>query len=197
MIKSFIRRHQAKRKILLISLCIIVPVIISASLYLTVRFVYHTEKAYSSTTSGIEIEQVFFCQWEIHNNSNEKIVIWLEKDSIVQNMAIGERIKQYFLSKKGDFSLLNLMNEYGSTLIGFESILFNTFYKIVEPHQTFLIRVINNQPNNNIDNDKIKKMIMTATPSQNPKNQFNIFDHAAFEMLSFKDDILIINEMEL
>jgi len=138
-------------------------------------------------------------QWNIRNDTNEKILLWLEKDTAFQKKSIGDKVRKYFFSAEGDFalSLLRVITEYGSTLTGFETVLFTSFYKIIEPQKSFSIQVICKIPYNRNVVKSLKEMIITTTPTQMEKEKLNIFKIAGLERLSFQPVTLVINDVDL
>ncbi|MDR2037077.1 MAG: hypothetical protein LBQ60_04060 [Bacteroidales bacterium] len=152
------------------------------------------EARYTYYISDVEYEII---QLNIHNDTREKILLWFEKDTTIQKKSIGDKVRNYFFSVKSDFSLVRVITEYGSTLIGFETDLFFTFYKIIEPQKSFLIQVICKIPNNRDIVKSLKKMIITATPMQMEKERMNIFEIAGLEQLSFRFNTLVIDGQTL
>lgn len=153
-----------------------------------------SEARYSYHISNIQYEII---QLNILNDTDEKILLWLEKDTALQRKSIGDKVKMYFYSPKGDFSLLRVITEYGSTLIGFETYLFSSFYKIIDPQKTFLIQVICKIPYKRDIVKSLKEMIITTTPTQLEKEKFNIFMIDGLERLSFQRATLVINGVDL
>jgi hypothetical protein len=153
-----------------------------------------SEEQYNYQIFDIEYEII---QWNINNNTNEKMLLWLEKDSICQKMSIEDKIKTYFFSVKGDFSLINVISEYGSTLMGFKTDLFYTFYKIIEPKGTFSIQIICKPQNNSEVVDFLKNTIIMTTPTQIKKKKWNIFMISGLERLSFQSNALVITYHDL
>ena len=152
-----------------------------------VRYTYHI----SDIESKYEIIQL-----NIRNDTNEKMLLWFEKDTAYQKKAIGDKVKKHFFSVKGDFSLVNLICENGSTLTGFETDMFYTFYKIIEPQKTFTIQVIcKNSRNRNIVK-LLKEMMVTITPAQMKTERWNVFEFP-IEGLSFKPATLVINGVDM
>ena len=147
------------------------------------------DTAYTYFISNKKYEIIQYC---IHNNTNEKMLLWLEKDSLIRKMPIKDKVKKYFFSPKGDFSLVNIINENGSTLIGVETEIFYTFYKIIKPNNTFYLYVINKFPTDK-KHTTYRKMIVTVTPSQLEKVQLNIFKISGLEKFSFLPNTLTIN----
>ena len=142
----------------------------------------------------------------VTNKTKETVVLWFEKDSIVQTKTIGDKVRNYFFATEGKYSIpfAHIIYDYGNTanisLIG----LFNTFYKLIEPQETFTIQVICRIPYNKDIVELFKKMITTVTPSQlrNDNRQvFSMFSGISndknWEVISFKPDILVINGQDI
>jgi len=153
-----------------------------------VRYTYNV----SNVQSKYEIIQL-----NIRNDTNEKMLLWFEQDTSFQKKSIGDKVKRHFFSTKGYFSLVRVITEYGSTLTGFETDLFFTFYKIIEPQKTFSIQVICKIPNKRDIVKSLKEMIITTTPTQMEKERLNIFKIDGLERLSFQPVTLIINGVDL
>jgi hypothetical protein len=131
-------------------------------------------------------------QWNVYNDANERMLLWFEEDTVIQKLPVWGKIRNHFFVHRGDFSLYDIINEYGSTLFGFRHDLFrfDTFYKIIEPQKSFTIHVACD------DNDMIKslrRMIVTVTPAQIDVERFKIFKHPNLELPSFKPDTLVID----
>ena len=154
------------------------------------------ETRYTYRIFNIESEYEVI-QWSIHNNTDEKILLWFEKDTVLQKMPIKEKVRRYFFFVKGDFSLVNVIYEYGSTLMGFKSILFHSFYKIIEPQKTFSIQLICKIPNDKDVVKSLKEAIIMTTPIQMGKEQLNIFMINGLERPAFQPDVLVINGQDI
>ena len=153
-----------------------------------VKYTYHI----SNVQSKFEIIQL-----NVRNDTNEKMLLWFEKDTTFQKKPIGDKVRKYFFLPKGDFSLLRVITEYGSTLIGFETDLFTSFYKIIDPQKTFSILVICKIPYKRDIVKSLKEMIITTTTTQMENEKFNIFEISGLERLSFKPATLVINGNDL
>ena len=166
-----------------------------ASINSVAQKISETRYTYHIFNTGSEYEII---QCSIYNSTNEKMLLWFEKDMTIQEMPAKDKVKKYFFSVKGDFSLVNIISEYGSTLTGFKTELFHTFYKIIEPKKIFLIQVICEVPNNNKDvAELLKKITITVTPSQLEKEKLNIFMISGLDQLSFRPNILVVDGQEI
>lgn len=145
----------------------------------------------------IEHKKYSFMEVEIYNNSNENLLLWLENDSIIQNQSIKDKVKNYFLRQKGDASLLNIINEYGSTIGNISIELFYTFYKIIPPKKSFYILFNLNGIN---DKEKVEewvnKIVTMVTQSELRTQQINYLNIDNLLKMSYKgiSIVLPINE---
>ena len=82
----------------------------------------------------------------IENNSNtECILCWI--DNCEQTKDNSNSLYKYLFKRIGNFSLYQIINEYGSTLsidsVNTFSNIFSTFYTIIKPNSSFDIYIIN------------------------------------------------------
>ena len=77
---------------------------------------------------------------EIINNTYDNYIIWFDSDS-VSNLPSELKVKKYFQTIKGDFSLSQLISENEIIRLG-SSVLFVTFYKIIKPKNNFQITIL-------------------------------------------------------
>jgi len=159
-----------------------------------------TEARYCYYISNVEYEII---QLNIRNDTNENMLLWFEKDTAVQKKSIEEKVRNYFFKRKGYFSIINVISEYGSTL-DFEECgpdIFIYFYKKIEPQKAFLIQVICKKPYDKNTLISFKNMITTVIPSQLEKAissqlekaKFNIFQMPGWEKPSFRFNTLVID----
>lgn len=69
----------------------------------------------------------------IHNNSGEDIYIWFDRTG--REKMSGDLYKQYFLSVKGDYSLMQMLSDQSVDV--FSIVLFQTFIKRLPPGSAF------------------------------------------------------------
>ena len=93
----------------------------------------------------------------------------------------------------GDFSLYNIINESGSTLIVNDTIpfsaIFSTFYKLINPGSSFKIYLFDN-PKSSLYNN-IKDIIKVVTAKE-IKKYVHQSDLEALKTLSYKSDYIVI-----
>jgi hypothetical protein len=147
---------------------------------------------YYISNVGYEVVQCY-----IKNDTNEEMLLWLEKDTIIQKMSIEDKVKNYFFMSKGErpISFFHIINDFGSTATVSSISLFFTFYKLIEPQKTFTIQVICKIPYKKDTVRSLKKMITTVIPSQLEEARLNIFQMSryGFEEISFKPNTLVID----
>ena len=155
-----------------------------------------TEARYSYYISNVEYDII---QLNIRNDTNEKMLLWFEKDIVIQKMSIGDMVKKRFFSTQGEgtISLLHIICDIGSTATISSIGLFSSFYKIIEPQKTFLIQVICKKPYSKDTVKLLKKMIITTTPTQMESESLNIFKIDGLERLSFRFNTLVIDGQNL
>lgn len=90
------------------------------------------------------------CLIKIVNESDDNLVLWLDKNSI-KGMTNKQKIQRYFLKSKGDFSFYNLLTERlikeGSPMV------FGTFLVQLNKEDDFLIRIVSE----NLDGKRLKE----------------------------------------
>ncbi len=78
--------------------------------------------------------------YEFVNNSTDNYILWIEKDTI-NSLSTDLKIKKYFNTLKGDFTLSDMIYENEIIRQG-SSTLFFSFYKIIKPKDKFYLTII-------------------------------------------------------
>lgn len=137
----------------------------------------------------IDMNQQNCIKCEISNNSDNDFLLWVERiDSLNQEQ---DSLK-YFKKKIGMFSIMNIINEYGSTLEidNLETFpqLYTTFFKVISPHEKFHIYILYS---NSINEDKIRNSIKLLQLDYS--NIFNSYNNDIFKSLSYRYNNLILH----
>lgn len=137
----------------------------------------------------IDMNQQNCIKYEISNNSDNDYLLWVERiDSLNQDQ---DSLK-YFKKKIGMFSIMNIINEYGSTLEidNLETFpqLYTTLFKVISPHEKFHIYILYS---NSINEDKIRNSIKLLQLDYS--NIFNSYNNDIFKSLSYRYNNLILH----
>ena len=71
------------------------------------------------------------------NVSESTLILWFDKDTV--DLSREERIRKYFFSTKGNFSLMGLI--WDGHISSFTPSLFESFFKIIRPNDRFIVSV--------------------------------------------------------
>lgn len=128
-------------------------------------------------------------KYEISNNSDNDYLLWIEHVDSLNQYCDSVR---YFKKKVGMFSLMNIVNEYGSTLQldNFETFpqLYTTFFKVISPCETFCVYILcSNSISEDLIIDSIKLLQL------NYSEVFNSSNKDIFKMLSYNYDNFIFS----
>ena len=135
-----------------------------------------------------DLNQQNCIKYEISNNSDNDYLLWVERiDSLNQH----HDSLQYFKKRVGMFSIMNIINEYGSTL-EIENLetfpqLYTTFFKVISPHEKFYIYILYSD---SINEDKIRNSIKLLQLDYT--NIFNSNNNDIFKSLSYNHNNLIL-----
>jgi hypothetical protein len=80
--------------------------------------------------------QIDFCY---SNYSDSTFVLWIEKNN-VDSLSNTKKIKNHFLTKKGDWSLMQILSD-GNVEI-FVPGLFDSFFKVIKPNDQFTVTIL-------------------------------------------------------
>ncbi|HOK36849.1 MAG TPA: hypothetical protein PK860_05505 [Paludibacteraceae bacterium] len=133
---------------------------------------------------------------KVENFTNDSLLLWLENDKRVWNLDNKSKLWNYFFKKKGDFSLINIINEYGSTIENINTTIYYTFYKIILPQETFSIIIQFKQNEQILElniEDKIKKQLVILSDKDIKKAGINFYNFIDLMKMSFKGDQIILN----
>jgi hypothetical protein len=134
---------------------------------------------------------------DIYNKTREPMLLWLDKDTTLYNQKTKQRIINYFFRVKGDFSLSDIISEYGSTIQNVLPEIYLTFYKIIAPKHSFCILVLCESDNYKNVIEKIKRSLVIITPMQLEKAQVNFFAFNQLRIMSFKGNEIVLNSNDL
>jgi len=126
---------------------------------------------------------------KIENIYNENLTLWFDKE-YHDNTSIDDKIKSFFIKVKGDFSLLQLVNENISTLP--EPVLFLSLFKEIKPYETFSVCILCKDAINAKCIDSLKFFFnhnLVCSPSS---KLISYFDIKPFQSLLYPGDILLI-----
>lgn len=133
-------------------------------------------------------EYITYCI-SVQNNSNEFAICWLDKNSSLKQTDFYD----YFIKKNGNFSLYNIINESGSTLIVNDEIpfsaIFSTFYKLIKPESSFKIYLFDNHKSSLHNNIKHIARVVMAKEIRKYVHQSDL---EALNSLSYKSDYIVI-----
>lgn len=134
---------------------------------------------------------------KVHNNTDENVLLWLEQDTIIQKKRIEDKIKNYFVKNKGDFSLLNMIYDYGSTFESAYTEIFSTFYKALAPKEIFHIIFLFDYsfPNDNIDKLLLEQIIVVKETELKSK-RINYIDFKSLFIMSYQGTSIVIPTKE-
>ena len=113
----------------------------------------------------------------ITNVSDDSIVIWLDNSDLHGR----DSFIRYFNKKHNDFSIFMMLAEYGSTLtfdkVAFNPILYETFYKLIKPHDGFCI--ITNEGHADLIRSQIRSQLIS--------------NYDFYNTLSYSGTLILIN----
>lgn len=134
-------------------------------------------------------ELVNFVSIEIRNNSDKKFLLWLTEEN-TNNLSKKDLIVEHFFKTKGDFSLIQIAGETGSTLNLATLDLFLSFVKIIEPNSIFRIIISLDKSSYSNKNQfiSIKKFLIFMEE----KELEEYFKVSIFENINYESNILFI-----
>jgi hypothetical protein len=94
------------------------------------------------TVNKYHIDSVVYTvfNFELFNRSSDTFLFWIEKDTVNQ-LSVDQKVKKYFYTLKGDYSLVNLIYENEIKRMGCP-VLFFSFYKIIMANNKFHFTVL-------------------------------------------------------
>ncbi len=173
--------------------------IISLAFSLTIfaqNIVYQT----NSYTYTIEKSKYIVVNLNVINSSDNKIILWLDNNTENCNQTVEVKLHDYFFKRKGDFSLSNIISEYGSTIENVSTDIYYTFYKIIEPKKTFCITILckhNNAKAYIKVVDELKKQIMVMSENDLKKIETKFYNFNDLKSMSFKGEQIILSSTDL
>lgn len=135
--------------------------------------------------------EIKFVSIEIRNLSNKELLLWFEKQNN-ESVSLDEKIRNYFIKQKGDFSLIQIAYEAGSTLEFKEFEMYSSFVKIIKPRNHFRLilpfdqRISEKEVNERIN--EIEKSIILVD-NNDVKKYFKISD---LKQIDYKSETLLL-----
>lgn len=82
-----------------------------------------------------------YSQIDFHysNTSDSVLVLWIEKEN-VDSLSNSQKIKKYFYTRKGDWSLMQMI--WDGNFTSFVPGLFDSFMKVIKPKQQFKVTIL-------------------------------------------------------
>lgn len=145
---------------------------------------------YSYFIDSIEINLTTL---QIKNPTKENLLVWIERNSAVGS-TMDQKVKSYFFKNKGDFSLIQLVNE--NLVNEIKPVVFSSFIKEVTPNDSFLITIIHRKESNEILDAKLRNEIQTFFENnvicmhQDELTQY--FDLLQFKSIYYRGEMLCI-----
>ncbi len=170
-------------KFKLISLVLGILVIDSCSQTPMIKSETNTSKYFVDTVEYNQIDLIHA------NSSDEYHVLWLDSNNY-DYINTEQRVKQFFYTTKGDFSLSQLFNETLSDELPIE--LYLSFYKIIPPNDQFSISILIRKNNDHLD--KIIKNLKRQVVIINVNDSKRIPPIKDLERYSYKPRFLILSE---
>ena len=174
-------------------------VIISLAFSLNI-FAQNVSYQISSYTYTIEKSKYIVTNLNVVNSSDDKIILWLDDNTKDYNQTVEVKFHDYFFKRKGDFSLSNIISEYGSTIENVSTDIYYTFYKIIEPKKTFCITLLcklNNSKAHIKVIDELKKQIIVMSENDLKKTKMKFYNFNDLKNMSFKEEQIILSSTDL
>jgi uncharacterized membrane protein YwzB len=93
---------------------------------------------YKIQTLGNDISDYYILSYKIYNKSDSTIWLWFEgKDNLYGD----KKMKEYFFRHKGNINLFHVLTDANVYVQDSIPILFNTFLKYIEKHNSFTIQI--------------------------------------------------------
>lgn len=153
---------------------------------------------YKSSVYFIDTIEFDLVTLELSNISNVDVFVWIEEKS-VQSLTTDQKVKSFYFKNKGDFSLIQLVNENLNNEI--PPILFKSLIKKVPQNDCFLISVLYSKSANDESNSeelkKIESFLKNNIVYMNQNTLSKFIDLKQFEKIYFKNKILCIDWKEI
>lgn len=153
-----------------------------------------------SYTYNIEKSKYTVTNLNVVNSSDNKIILWLDNSTNNCDQTIELKLHDYFIKRKGNFSLSNIISEYGSTIENVSTDIYFTFYKIIEPKKTFCITILSKHNNSKTHIraiDELKKQINVISENDLNKTEIKFYNFNDLKSMSFKGEQIILNSTDL
>lgn len=135
---------------------------------------------------------------ELSNVTKEDVFVWIEESS-TQGLTIDQKVKSYYFKNKGDFSLIQLVNE--NLVNEIPSILFKSLIKKISPDDCFVISILYSKKPNDASGSEVLKTIESFLKNNvvyiDHSTLSKFFDLKQFEMLYYKGKILCLDWKDL
>ncbi len=93
---------------------------------------------------------------ELSNVTKDEVLIWIEKNG-TQDLTIDQKVISFYFKYKGDFSLIQLVNENLANKV--PSILFDSLIKKLSPGDFFIISILYSKKPNEVSKPEVLKTI--------------------------------------
>ena len=131
---------------------------------------------------------------ELRNTTKEDVYVWIEEDSI-HGLTTDQKVKSFYFKNKGDFSLIQLINENLANEI--PSILFKSLIKKVPPNDCFIISILYKKESNaaigSEEFKKIESFLKNNIVYMNHSTISKFLDLKQFEAIYYKSKMLCID----
>lgn len=154
----------------------------------------------NSYTYIIKKSKYIVTNFNIVNSSDYKILLWLDNSNGIRNQDIKVKLHDYFFKRKGDFSLSNIISEYGSTIENVSTDIYCTFYKIIEPKKAFCITILSKQDNSKVHIkviDELKRQIIIVSENELKNTGTRFYNFNNLIAMSFKEEQLILSSTDI
>lgn len=99
---------------------------------------------YQIQTSQNDVSNYYILSYKIVSKSDSIIWLWFEEKN---NLCEDKKLKEYFFRNKGDINLFHILTDANVSVQGTVPILFNTFLKYINAHDSFMIQIICTEEN--------------------------------------------------
>ena len=146
----------------------------------------------------IDSTEIDIVTLELKNITTEDILIWIEKNSTF-GLTTDQKVKSFYFKKKGDFSLIQLVNENLTNEVS--PILFRSIIKRLSPGDCFLISIIVKMGTKEVSKSEILKTMKSFLNNNvvymNQKILSKYFDLKQFETIYYKGKLLCLDGNDL
>lgn len=133
------------------------------------------------------------------NSSDYKILLWLD-NNMNGNQNVKVKLHDYFFKCKGDFSLSNIISEYGSTIENVFTDIYYTFYKIIEPQKAFCITILcklNNSKAGIKIIEELKHQIVVVSEKDLKNTDIKFYNFNDLKAMSYKEEQITLSSTDI